>query len=120
VVREGLQGGTRIDLLCVFSSVFPHKKYIHSYNFYLLDSVNKFLTFCTAYFPFWFLKMAIILSHIHFLHVAFVAILVFQTFDQIIFGTLTLPGTMWYVLTLLNCYQKSLGTTALHNIHNVN
>jgi len=83
---------------------FPHKKYIHSYNAYLLDSVNKFLTFGAAYFPFWFLKLAIILSHSHFLHVAFVSILVFQTFDRIIFGTLTFPETRWYVLTLQDCY----------------
>ena len=34
VVREGLQGGTRIDLL----SVFLHKKYIHSCSFYLINS----------------------------------------------------------------------------------
>ena len=30
--------------------------------------------------------MGIILSHSHFVHVAFVAILVFQTFDRMIFG----------------------------------
>jgi len=113
VVREGLQGGARIELL----SIFPNKycKYIHSYDFCLLDSVNKFLTFGAAYFSFWFLEMAITFSHSHFLHVAFVAILVFQTFDRIIFGKLTFLGTRWYVLTLLDCYQKSLGTTALHN-----
>jgi len=44
--------------------------------------------------------MAIILSHNHFLHVAFVSILLFQTLDRIIFGTLTFPGTRWYVLTV--------------------
>ena len=95
VVREGLQGGTRIDLL----SVSLHKKCIHSYNFYLSDSVNKFLNFCIAYWPCWFLKMAIILSHSHFLNVAFVSIMVFQTFDRFIFGILIFPGTRWYVLT---------------------
>ena len=55
VVREGLQGGTRISLL----SVFVHKKYIHSWSFYLSGSVNKFLNFCVGYFPCCFLKMAI-------------------------------------------------------------
>jgi len=95
VVREGLQSGTRIDLL----SVFLHKKYIYSYNFYLLGSVNKFQSFCVAYFPCWFLKMGIILSHSHFLHVVFVSIMVFQTFDRIIFITLTFAGTRWYGLT---------------------
>jgi len=43
--------------------------------------------------------MAIILSHSHFLHVAFVSNLVFQTFDRITFGTLTFLGTRRYVLT---------------------
>jgi len=78
---------------------FLHKKYIHSYNFYLSGAVNKFLNFCVAYLPCWFLKMAIILSHSHFLNVAFVSIMVFQTFDRFIFGTLTFPGTRWYALT---------------------
>jgi len=43
--------------------------------------------------------MGIILSYTHFLHVAFVSILVFQTFDRIIFATLTFRGTRWYMLT---------------------
>jgi len=43
--------------------------------------------------------MSIILSYTHFLHVAFLSILVFQTFDRIIFATLTFRGTRWYVLT---------------------
>jgi len=88
-VREGLQGDTRIALLLVFFT----KEYIYSYNFYLSDFVNEFLNFCVAYFLCWFLKTAIILSHSHFLHVAFVSILVVQTFDRIVFGTLTFFGT---------------------------
>jgi len=91
-----LQGGTRRDLL----SVFLHKKCIHSCSFYLSGSVNKFLNFCVAYFPCCFLKMAIKISHGHFVHVAFVSILVFQTLDRMIFGTLTFPGTRWYVMTV--------------------
>ena len=67
---------------------------------YLSGFVNKFLNFCVAYFPSWFLKVAIIRSHSHFLHVAFVSIMVFQTFDRMIFGTLTFPGTRWNVLTV--------------------
>ena len=70
-----------------------------------------------AFFPPWFLKMAIILSHSHFLHVAFVSIVVFQTFDRMIFGTLTFSGTRWYVLTIRThkwyATRKSLGTTGL-------
>jgi len=44
--------------------------------------------------------MAIKISHSLFVHVAFVSILVFQTFDRMIFGTLTFPGTRWYVMTV--------------------
>jgi len=44
--------------------------------------------------------MVIILSHSHFLHVVFVSILDFQSFARIVFGTLTFPGTRWYVLTV--------------------
>jgi len=96
VVREDLQGGTRRGLL----SVFLHKKYMHSFSFYLSGSVNKFLNFCVAYFPCCFLKTAIKISHSHFVHVAFVSILVFQTFDRLIFGTLTFSGTRWYMMTV--------------------
>jgi len=56
-------------------------------------SVYKFLNFCVAYFPCWFLKRAIIISHSHFVHVAFLSILVFQTFDGIKFGRLSFPRT---------------------------
>jgi len=76
------------------------QKKIHSCNFYLSGSVNKFLKFCVAYPPSWFLKMATKLSHSHFFHVAFISILVFQTPDRIIFGLLIFPGTRWYVLTV--------------------
>jgi len=65
--------------------------------------------------------MAIILSHSHFLHASLVSILVFQTFDRIIFGTLTFPGTKWYVLTVRAhkwyATTKSLGTTALNVLY---
>jgi len=43
--------------------------------------------------------MVIILSYTNFLHVAFVSIMVFQTFDRIIFATLTFRETRWYVFT---------------------
>jgi len=39
-----------------------------------------------VYFPCWFLKIAIIISHSHYLFVAFVSILVFQTFDRMKLG----------------------------------
>ena len=72
-----------------------------------------FLNFCLAYFPSWFLKMAIILSHSHFLYVAFVSIMVFQTFDRMILGALTFPGARWHVLTVWNTQmvrdQKKFG-----------
>ena len=50
LVCKRFQGGGRIGLL------FLEKNYIHSYNFYLLDSVNKFLNFCVL--PLLALKMA--------------------------------------------------------------
>ena len=56
--------------------------------------------FCVAYFPCCFLKTAIKISHSHFVHVAFVSILVFQTFDRMIFGTLTFYGARWYMMTV--------------------
>jgi len=101
VVREDLHGSTRIDLL----SDFLHKKYIHSYNFYLSGSINKFLNFCIAYFPCWFLKMAIKFSHSHFLNTNLystkcVSILVFQTVDRIIFGTVVIS-----LCPPANCYD---------------
>jgi len=74
--------------------------YIHNSSFYLSGSVNKLINFCVAYFPCWFLKMSITTSHSHFVHVAFVSILVFQTFDQVVFGRLILPGKRWYVVTV--------------------
>jgi len=73
---------------------------VRSYNFYLSGFVNGYLNFCVAQFPCWFLKMVIILFHSHCLHVAFVSTLVFQSFDRVIFGTLTFPRTRWYVLTV--------------------
>jgi len=61
--------------------------------------------------------MAIKISHSHFVHVAFVSILVFQTFDRMIFGTLTFPGTRWYVMTARDIQwyatRKSLRTTGV-------
>jgi len=76
---------------------FIHKKYIYSYYFYSVDSCYKLLNFCV---PCWFLKMAVIISLIHFVPVAFVLILVFQTFDRMFFGRLSFPGTSWYVVTV--------------------
>jgi len=55
------EGGTRMGSL----SVFLHKKSIYCYSFYLSGSVNKFVHFCVLY---WFLKMAIRISHSHFVH----------------------------------------------------
>jgi len=60
--------------------------------------VNKFLNFCVAYFPCWFLKMTAIIFHNHFVHVAFMSILVFQTFDQVVFGRLSFTRTKWYAV----------------------
>jgi len=97
MVREGLQSGTRKVSLLFF---LKKNIYIHNSSFYLSGSVNKLINFCVAYFPCWFLKMSITTSHSHFVHVAFVSILVFQTFDQVVFGRLILPGKRWYVVTV--------------------
>jgi len=99
------------------SLLFFAKIYIHSYNNnYLSGFVHKFLNFCAPYFPCCFLKMAIILFH----HQAiFVSILVFQTFDRIVFGRLSLPeqsGTWWqYGTHQWYTIRGSLGTTVLRN-----
>jgi len=79
---------------------FSSQKYIHSCTFYLLGSVNKFLNFCVGYFPCCFLTTAIKISHSHFVHIAFVSIVVYQTIDRMIFGTMTFPRTRWYVMTV--------------------
>jgi len=42
--------------------------------------------------------MAIMISHSHLVHVSFVSILIFQTFDQMIFGRLSFPGMKWYIV----------------------
>jgi len=63
--------------------------YIHSYISHLLSSANKFLYF--VHVPYRFSKIAI--HHSNFVHVAFASMLVFQTFDRIIFGRLNFPGT---------------------------
>jgi len=39
------------------------------------------------------------ICHSHFVHVAFVSRLVFQTFNRMIFGRLSFPGTSCYVMT---------------------
>jgi len=87
VVCKGFQGGGWMDLL------FLEKNYIHSYNFYLLDSVNKFLNFCV-------LRLLALKWPQKFLQQFCSCRNCFQTFDQMIFGTLTFPGTRWQVLTV--------------------
>jgi len=89
VVREGFQDGARIGLL------FLDKNCIQSYNFYSLDSVNKFLNFCVLPLCCWLWKWLQKFSH-PFLSCPNC----FQTLDRMIFGTLTFPGTRWYVLTV--------------------
>ena len=119
VVRENLQGGTRRGLL----SVFLHKKYIHSCSFCLSGSVNKFLNFCVAYFPCCFLEMAIKISHSHFVHVAFVSILVSRLLIEWYLAHwlfLEQGGTWWQYGSHKWCViRKRLRTTALNPIENL-
>jgi len=64
---------------------------------YLVLLINSWIF---VYFPCCFLKITIIISHKHYLHVRFVSITVFQTFNRIIFGRLSFPGARWYVVTV--------------------
>jgi len=77
-----------------------------------------------VYFPCCFLKMAIIISHSHYLHVTFVSIQVFQTFNRMIFGRLSFPGARCYVVTVSHKWYvmgKRLGTTDIYRcIHGRN
>jgi len=61
--------------------------------------------------------MAFIISHSHFVLVAFVSITVFQTFDRMIFGRLSFPGPRWCAVIVwvpqMVRDQKKLETTAL-------
>jgi len=41
------------------------------------------------------------ISHSLFVHVAFGTIAVFQTFHRMIFGRLSFPGAMWYLVRVL-------------------
>ena len=115
VVCKGLQGGMWKCLVSIFFTT----KYIHSYSFYFLGSINKFLNFCVAYVPCGFLKMAIIISHSHYLYVSFVSILVFKTFDEMIADRYEFSwntgGTWWQYRThKWYTIRKSLGTTDLY------
>ena len=98
MVREGFQGGTRIGL----HSVFLHKRYIHSYSFYLPGYVHTFLNFYVGLLPlshFVFSEMPIRISHSHFVPVAFVLFLVFQIFDRMKIGGVRFRGIRWYLFT---------------------
>jgi len=103
---------------CFFS-----KNYIHSYSFYLSSSFNKFLNFCVACFLCRFLKMANIISHSHFVHVAFVSILIFQTLVEWYLAHwvfLEQGGTWWqYGIHRWCAIRKSLGTNALEELKTV-
>jgi len=68
--------------------------------------------------------MAFTICHSHFVHVAFVPILLFQTFDRMIFSTMSFPGTRWYMVTVRDPQmvrdQKKLGTTGLQRCYENN
>jgi len=92
-------------------SVVLRKKYICSCCFYLSVSVNEFRD-CMC---FRFQKIITVISRSRFVHVAFMSILVFQTFDRMIFDELSFPekkGTTWWKYGTHKCYviRKSLGT----------
>jgi len=87
MVREAFQDGARIGLL------FLDKNCIYSYNFiHWILLINSWISvFC----PCWLWKWPQKFSH------PFVSCRnCFQTLDRMIYGTLTFPGTRWYVLTV--------------------
>jgi len=77
-------------------------------------SVNKFLKFffSVAYFPCWFLKMAISFSQPYCLCCVCVKP-GFPDFDRMIFGRFSFPSTRWNVVTVRDTQmvrdQKKLG-----------
>jgi len=64
VVREGLQGGTRIGLLSVF--------FFHKYNIFtaivFTHRVLLINSWISVHFPCWFSKITTVISHSHFVH----------------------------------------------------
>jgi len=82
MVSEGLQGGTRLGQL----SVFLYRK-IYSQLQIMVSVKNSCIV---VYFPY-ILKMASAISISRFVHVAFLSILVRQTFERMIFGRLSFP-----------------------------
>jgi len=107
VVREGFQGGTRIGLL----SVFLDKKNI----FTAIIFTNRVLLINFGIFVYLLTLKIATNSHTHFFQVEILSILVFQTFDRMIFGILSFPGTRWCVLTVRDPHivrdQKKFGGT---------
>jgi len=87
---------------------------IHSYNFYLSDSVNEFLNFCVL--PLLALKMATNNSCCHFVHVETISkLLIKWYFAHLLF--LEQGGTCWHYRThKWYVIRKSLGTTDLMQI----
>jgi len=74
VVREGVQGGTPVGL----PSAFLHKKTVFTvFTFTFAYRVLRMNSCIFVCLPYWFWKMAIIISHRYFAHVTFVASPVF-------------------------------------------
>jgi len=114
VVREGLQCGTRIDLL----SVFFHKNYIFTAIIFICRVfANKILNFCVAYFPCWFLKMVIMLSHSLFFMLHLCQFWFSKLFIELYLADwlfVEQGGTWWqYGTHKWYAVRKSSGTTAV-------
>ena len=111
MVCEGLQGNTRVGLLSVLLNRNIFTPIAFTYRVLLISSCIY------LYFPYWFLKMTIMISHNHFAYVAFASILVFQTFDRMIF--VSFPGTRWCGATARVVWGDSTGGVGRqHGTHN--
>jgi len=92
---------------------FSSQKIYSQLHFYLSGSVNKVLNFCV--FLLLVSKMAIIVSHSPFFHATFVSILIFLTFDRMIFGRLSFPGTRWYVVIVYAPHRNATRSEKVAN-----
>ena len=110
MVREGLWYANSHFLLSFTKNIFTAIGF--TYRVLLINS------WICVNFPCWFLKMAIIISHSHFVHVAFVSVLVFQTFDQMLFGRLSFPwkGSMWWQYGTQNGTRSEVWKPLVYNI----
>ena len=67
---------------------------------FLLISLCQYILKYFVYHPCWLFKRPLWFLTAILVHVAFVSVLVFPTFDRMIFVRLSFPGTRWYLVTV--------------------